>query len=120
MSFWMLDDFRAIDVQRGLYTCENYETFTKQEIGHIFSEAYASNLFKLGEELQKLSLTSDAVNTLRAFVIFNPGEPVLCNGYILPKCVNKRTDTKMTIFASLPTLYSHIFAVFFCFCTIAY
>ena len=73
-SFWLLSDFPSIDVENGLYTNQNYVTLNREEISYFFSEIYATKLFSIVGRLQRLNLTPDEVNVMRAFVIFNPGE----------------------------------------------
>ena len=75
--FWMLADYPALDLENGLWTWANYETFDKEGISIQSCEPYYKKLFQLAEKLQKLHLTPGEVNVLRAIVLFNPGKNIL-------------------------------------------
>lgn len=70
----MFADYPSLDVEKGLLTCQNYDTFSREEITAFFSENYTDKLFSIAGKLQSLNLTDDQVNILRAYVIFNPGK----------------------------------------------
>ena len=73
----MLSDYPSMDVEKCLYTNQNYLTLNREEITYYFSEIYATKVFSIAERLQRLHLSPDEVNVMRAFVIFNPGENAL-------------------------------------------
>ena len=72
----MLADYPTLDLENGLWTWANYETFDKEGISVQSCEPYYKKLFELAEKLQKLCLTTGEANVLRAVVLFNPGKNV--------------------------------------------
>ena len=69
----MLADYPTLDLENGLWTWANYETFDKEGISIQCCEPYYKKLFELAEKLQNLCLTTGEANVLRAVVLFNPG-----------------------------------------------
>ena len=74
----MLCHYPAMDIENGLLTCHNYLTFKEDDLAFFNSKEFTTKLFGIAGKLQKLSLTSDETNILRAFVIFNPGKDPDC------------------------------------------
>ena len=72
-SFWMLADYTTLDLESGLWTWPNYETFDKEGVSIRWFEPYYKKLLEIAEKLQKLHLTVGEENVLRAIVLFNPG-----------------------------------------------
>ena len=73
-SFWMLADYTTLDLESGLWTWPNYETFDKEGMSIRWFEPYYKKLLEIAEKLQKLHLTTGEENVLRAIVLFNPGK----------------------------------------------
>ena len=70
----MFCHYPAIDIENGLLTYHNYLTFKEDDLAFFNSKDFTTKLFGIAGKLQKLNLTSDETNVLRAFVIFNPGK----------------------------------------------
>ena len=70
----MLADYTTLDLESGLWTWPNYETFDKEGMSIRWFEPYYKKLFEIAEKLQKLHLTAGEENVLRAIVLFNPGK----------------------------------------------
>ena len=77
-SYSILGDYMSVDIENEIYTTQNFDTITKDEMGKLFSKKTASKFFSLAEQLIKLNLNPDQLNGLRAYLIFNPGKLLTC------------------------------------------
>ena len=72
-AFWMLADFAVLDIEKGLLTYQDFQTFNCEDSAICMCENYFSQLLVIAEKLQNLRLTEGEVNILRAVILFNPG-----------------------------------------------
>ena len=72
-SYSIVGDYTSVDIENEIYTTQNFDTITRDEMGKLFSVKSATKFFSLASKLKKLNLNPDQINGLRAFLIFNPG-----------------------------------------------
>ena len=72
-AFWMLADFAVLDIEKGLWSYHDFQTYNSEDSAICMCENYFRELLVIAEKLQNLHLTEGEVNILRAVILFNPG-----------------------------------------------
>ncbi len=101
-AFWMLTDYRAINVKEKLLTFPNYDTLDWEECTAFMSNDYLNLFFKTCEKLQNFQFTDEERCLFQAIVILQPGIIIrlfqflflfpICQQIWVPKYENKYTN----------------------------